>query len=75
MLAELAALRAQVSDLSSAIQAWHAEFKERTGRKPTAGEMLADANLAAMLKQLTPAKRKVAAIEKMTQTTPATTNP
>lgn len=65
-LVELASVRAQVADLSARIQQWHAAFKERTGRKPSSTDMMADEALAAMLKQLAPSKRRVAALEKMT---------
>ena len=75
VLAELASLRAAVAETSAAIQQWHAEFKQRTGRKPTSAEMMADATLAALLKQLTPSKRRVAALEKITQTMPPAGNP
>jgi len=70
---EVERLRTRLTQSSSAITAWHARFKsEHDGRRPSASDMLADDELAALIKEVPLLKRRLAALEKVVaETAPA----
>lgn len=63
---EVVRMRSRLDEASAAITAWHARFKaEHDGRRPSAADMLADAHLAALIKEVPVLKRRIAALEKV----------
>jgi hypothetical protein len=63
--AEVRSLRLEVDRLSGEVSAWQAAFKATHGRKPTAGEMLADERIGQILKQTAPLKKRLTGLEKL----------
>jgi len=63
--AEVASLRAEVQRITDEVTAWQAAFKAQHERKPSAGEMMADAHVGALLKRSAPLKKRLAGLEKL----------